>query len=1139
MNIKKWVVLLAALFSLSTIQARLVFTTIDSPGFYQLSDELDNSVTIEVSDVTFDLNGHTITAATGIIINGGLDNITIMNGSIEATTDGIIANAGCTGITLDNMRVEGAIRGINFDTVTSGLIKNCEMTLNTTGLELDNSHKITVKDCIANCNTHAGYDLISSFTNCFENCKALSTGEGNVDIELTTVFGFVSRDGRGNIFERCIANSTQALSVTGSSSLIAGFALRGSEGCSKIIDSEAANSQTNADGFTVPYGILLEDTIDSMETVTGAFGPHIGRDVAWSPNSKYIAVTGSGVSAGDVQVFAFDRGAQTLTQAATAGTIGFVPDFDWSPEGQYAAIAVSSISTGNGLQVLKFDGFGGTLTSITGALGAARDVLAVRWSPDGRYIAAGQDYIGGDGDILHIYQFDKVTEMLTSVTGALGASGTVFDVDWSPDGKYLAVSQDIDVPDFDDNRLKIFSFNKADGTITKITGTLGIGGAGDVGTVGWSPDGKYLAVGGVGLTDEGDDFFIYSFDRTAGTLSLVFQDLGTSIGAIEVGWSSDGRYIVMGASGPGNSVRVFKFDQAAGTAALVAGLFGATDFVFSAMISPDGNYIAVGANKIFVGGVENGLIMLTGLQFPEKNVITRNTVYCNSGGQCPAGIGISGSSVANMIIGNTSYSNPIPRGANAPIVSSNYAFVTNVFNPLFGQIPSDLQNISLDGCDPICTPEDIALLVKQIKYKVCGIESKIDVVDLIESKVCKMDSQLDTIESKEDQIESSVIEILDKTCHIESQQDTIESKIDELGACGFTSLTSADVSAGAIALSTSGNYCLAEDITADITISASNITLDLNQRELTGTIATSGFIDNVIIRNGFVDAPAPTATPSTAINVGSFSFKGLSFPLIENITISCADSDVIQGRNGITVGSGGCIIKNCVIEAGGISGTPTTTIRGGHSIRLAPGTHSSIDGCIILSGQGGSLGNTVSVAGSGGAGISMENCLGATISNCAIKTREGGLAFGAASQTGGNGGAGISVSGTSREIVITDCTILETGFGGNAVAATSTGGDGGHGITIASTTSDISVRRCTIQNTGAGGTGTSTNGAPGKAVDDDVTTAANLSQIFANFAHNIANSTKFDLQAAGEAGILTPNPPTAAVVNPLANVYSS
>ena len=88
-------------------------------------------------------------------------------------------------------------------------------------------------------NTYAGFDLVTAQNNCFSDCKAIATGEG-IDQMKTQVFGFVSEYGYGNIFERCIANATQALSATDVQSIVAGFALRGTEQQSKIINSEAA-----------------------------------------------------------------------------------------------------------------------------------------------------------------------------------------------------------------------------------------------------------------------------------------------------------------------------------------------------------------------------------------------------------------------------------------------------------------------------------------------------------------------------------------------------------------------------------------------------------------------------------------------------------------------------------------------------------------------------------------------------------------------------------------------------------------------------------------------------------------------------------------------------------------------------------
>ena len=88
------------------------------------------------------------------------------------------------------------------------------------------------------------------------------------------------------------------------------------------------------------------------------------------------------------------------------------------------------------------------------------------------------------------------------------------------------------------------------------------------------------------------------------------------------------------------------------------------------------------------------------------------------------GVGISGSSIANMIIGNTAYNNP-PVSENF-FVPSNYYFVTNVFNQAFGQGPTALQNISLNGNDPIITPVDVGLVVQQNQEKLCQTVSTLD-----------------------------------------------------------------------------------------------------------------------------------------------------------------------------------------------------------------------------------------------------------------------------------------------------------------------------------------------------------------------------------------------------------------------------
>ena len=80
-----------------------------------------------------------------------------------------------------------------------------------------------------------------------------------------------------------------------------------------------------------------------------------------------------------------------------------------------------------------------------------------------------------------------------------------------------------------------------------------------------------------------------------------------------------------------------------------------------------------------------------------------------------------------MIIGNTAYNNP--PNSTTYSVSSNYSFVTNVFNPLFGQAPTALQNISLAENEPILAPINVALLTQQILYQVSDvIPSQLDAI---------------------------------------------------------------------------------------------------------------------------------------------------------------------------------------------------------------------------------------------------------------------------------------------------------------------------------------------------------------------------------------------------------------------------
>ena len=974
---------------------------ITANGSYCLVQDVPGGLAINASNVTLDLSGRTVS---GGITFSNRDFIKIMNGVVEGTAiiDGITAT-NSTSITLENVTIRNSRVGANFNLVSGGTISGCTFISNTTGVELTNAVNVTINDSIALNNSNAGFCLLSSTTNCIRDCKAFSTGFNNRNVLDQTIIGFVSADGYGNIFERCIANATQALSTTDYNSLIAGFALRGTEQCTKIIDCESANATTSPDGVTVPYGILLEATFDGLVSVTSdSVTPVDPLWVDWSPDGKYLAVADSGGFGNAVYVYQFDRTLGALGPIAFDSIPAFPFCVNWSPDGTYLAVADS---VGDTVYVYQFDRGLETLTFITSDSTPA-DARSVNWSPNGTYLA-----VADSSGAVYVYQFDRISGTLALITSDSTPAAAVC-VNWSPDGTYLAVADS-------SGAVYVYQFDRGLETLTFITSDST---PAFPFCVNWSPNGIYLAV-----ADLTGGVYVYQFDRISGTLALITSD-STPAGARSVNWSPDGTYLAV-ADSSGGAADVYRFDRGSGTLEFIT-----SNSISSATCvnwSPDGTYLAVAGS-----GGGGAVYIYQALSFPYKNVITGNTVYCNSGGSIPSGVGISGSSIANLIIQNTAYSNPIARASNEPIVGSNYQFVTNVFLRDFQNAPTLLQNISLDS-PPINTPDNTALLIQQAN-----------------------------------------------------------AKIDTLIACGSTPITSVNLmgSAGTISLTESGNYCLAQDLTAQIVIAADGISLDLNGHCLDGYLQINSSLSDIVLKNGTIYHVAE-GTSNAVITISASSNVIVENVIAINPNAATSSFSSVVGIQ--CTSASNCLIANCTIFTGN---------------SLA---------------DGGGAGSGISIAGSASDVI---------VRNCVIQTGNGGDSSGAG--TGGAGGYGIEVTGSTAQAEIIGCTIMRTGKGGNS--ASGTGGAGGHGIYINSTAIDVSVRNCTIKNTGAGGAG-SAPGLPGKAVLDLVTTAANYSQIFKNFAHNISNPTKFDIQSPGagmEDGIMSPNPPDATVLNPWANVFT-
>lgn len=694
--------------------------TIARSGLFRLAGDVTSSITIDADNVTLDLEGHF--ASTITILQH--ENVTIKNGkirnaNIDATTQGG-RDYRIENVSISQSSASPTASSIDMTGISNSIIRNCVFEGDARGVHLTECNNIVIEQCSAMGTRSNGFELTSSTTCLLQDCKAIGVGKKET-AQDADVIGFESTSGNANIFERCIANGTQALSVTDFDSIVAGFALRGSESCSKIIECEASNATTAVDGVTIPYGIFLENSIGSQVTLTGTPAipnPTNRTMVQWRPDGKYLA-TFTGGSPGVVRVYEWDRLNFRLTQVAisTNSPSGTFPHFMvWSGSGNYI-LAVDRASPPGGidrLHVYEFDPISHSLNPIPFD-SAFNDTRSATWSRDDQFVVIGSALSPN----LRLFEFDRINKTFTLLQSTDGGQGQ--GVDWSPDGDYLAVAA---LSGAASTRVRVVPLDRA-------SKMLGLSISPDINPVNvsnkvkWSHDGQYLA-----LAENSTPVAleVFKFTRATSTLSKVASSSFTINGSFAE-WSADGKYIMLASFSNNTSISMVKFDlttPTSGTLTIVAtpDSVAAMSGSRQSSLSPDGMFAAWASGN---PSESLSLRIFKVFDFPSKNIIKNNTVYCNSGNSAPGGIGISGSSIANTIINNTAYNNPVPQTdieMGGPVVFTNYAFVTNVFNQLFGHGPSALQNISIT--DPICTPADIETLAKLIEDKLCDIQTRVD-----------------------------------------------------------------------------------------------------------------------------------------------------------------------------------------------------------------------------------------------------------------------------------------------------------------------------------------------------------------------------------------------------------------------------
>ena len=231
-------------------------------------------------------------------------------------------------------------------------------------------------------------------------------------------------------------------------------------------------------------------------------------------------------------------------------------------------------------------------------------VYTLAWSPDGHYLAS-----GGADDKVEIWTIPSSQPGMSVETNAAKTT----ELAWSPDGSYLASLDDgvIDLWKVGDGGYgttytyvsafepavglvafawsptgdqMALAFNNGDVLLmdiaTKATHLLfATGQNGSTDVIAWSPDGKYIATGGM----------VYDVDVwDSGTGQQVYTNAGYASRVTAIAWSPDSQRIaVADSSGP-----VHVWDALTGDHALVYA--GNVSIITAVAWSPDGNLIAIG-----------------------------------------------------------------------------------------------------------------------------------------------------------------------------------------------------------------------------------------------------------------------------------------------------------------------------------------------------------------------------------------------------------------------------------------------------------------------------------------------------------------------------------------------------------------
>lgn len=849
--------------------------TLTTPGAYCLAQDIhttDTGIIIVGDNITLDLNGYTIDGSSvgsyGIVILG--NQATVKNGTIK-------------NMVISGIRVEGI----------KNKIEACDLIDNTVGIHGVSTSENTIVACRALQNQTSGFLLENSQQNSFTQCVAIDTGASG------DVLGFVSSGGEQNRFINCVAQNTLS-TTTDANSLIAGFALTNGEMKSEIIGCTA--NTTQADSGTV-LGIYVSDGATVLNTASLIHGDSNAQisTLSWllSDSKNFLALAGAaGNNDQEIRVAELALCPFALTEVATGTHGAQVKSIDWNQLDTQNYLAVGGNIAPDMVNVRLF-----SFNSITNALDPLPTatflhgsdlVFSVDWLQATTFLAVG-GFAENDAPDMQILQFDPVNaELQSTATFAFDTSGAhaTSAVSWLKTGlplNYLAVAGGSIVGMTTVTKAQILAFDTNTQTLSLLpTATFTFANNITLPTsIDWLTynSKNYLAVAQIG-TSTTPSIYVFEFDTGTNTLSLVathtYQSSQSTVASVSWKIVNNVPYLAAATTLVNfpqqvTGVDIFSFDPTLAQLTLHATI--PTGPIFSNLWYPGNrNLLGIGVleNDFWQAQVLDLLLASSSSEcFIKNNLVHHTTTACQSG------IGIAANSTLNYTAANTSCDNDINYNGVASAYLDSQANARGVDN-----VDCSLSNI-----------DDIAI----ISQETWSIESKTEVIS---SKLTTFADQLGTIEQENWSIESKA-EVISSKCDgialIPAQQPITN------GTIARTALTNQTINQP-------GSYFLNENINGEINIVVGDVTLDLNEFAVTGTITIEG--SNTTLKNGLIINNNIIATNSNILieNITMSNGSIIANPFANSVIHNCR----LQGIQINAAGAAsGIEISNCFFTTNG------------------------------------------------------------------------------------------------------------------------------------------------------------------------------------------------------------------------------